>query len=432
MKYHITNFGCQMNVSDSERIAGLLEKNNYSPASNANKADLIVVVMCSIRQSAVDRVYGQIKNFKKLKKKNPKLKIILTGCILKSDFKKIQAKQEYDYILPIKTLSSWNKILKQERYTNLPNTKDNSNCDYLKIKPKYISKFSAYVPIIIGCNNFCSYCVVPYTRGPEISRPYPDIIKEIKHFARQGFKEIWLIGENVNSYKDKQINFSKLLKAIDKIPGDFWVRFTSSHPKDFSDELINIIAQSKKITKYISLPVQSGDDKILKKMNRPYTIKQYKNIIKKIRKKIPNVMLSTDVIVGFPGETKKQFENTIKLFKEIKPDMAYVAQYSPRKGTKAFEMGDTIPQKEKIRRDKKITETLKQTALFNNKKYIGKQVEMLVEYERKGYLIGKTKEYKTIKIKNPKKNQTQSLIGKILKVKVISAIPWGLKGKLLK
>ena len=420
-----------MNVSDGERIAGLLKKNDFCPASNANQADLIVVVMCSIRQTAVDRVYGQIKNFKKLKEKNPNLKIVLTGCVLKSDFKKIQTKQEYDYILPIKTLSSWNKILKQKQYVNLPKTRDNSNCDYLKIKPKYVSKFSAFVPIIIGCNNFCSYCVVPYTRGPEISRPASDVIKEIKQLVKNKYKEIWLIGENVNSYKYKQTNFPKLLKTIDEIPGNFWIRFTSSHPKDFCDELIDTIANGKKITKYISLPVQSGDDKILKKMNRPYTIKQYKNIIQKIRKKIPDIMLSTDVIVGFPGETKKQFENTIKLFKEIKPDMAYVAQYSPRKGTKAFEMKDTISQKEKIRRDKEITETLKQTALFNNKKYIGKNVEMLVEYERKAWLIGKTKEYKTIKIKNPKKNQTQSLIGKILTVKVISAIPWGLKGKLL-
>jgi tRNA-2-methylthio-N6-dimethylallyladenosine synthase len=272
---------------------------------------------------------------------------------------------------------------------------------------------------------------VPYTRGPEISRPAPDIIKEIKQLVKNKYKEIWLIGENVNSYKYEQTNFPKLLKAIDEIPGDFWIRFTSSHPKDFSDELIDIIAKAKKITKYISLPVQSGDDKILKKMNRPYTIKQYKNIIKKIRKKIPDAMLSTDVIVGFPGETKKQFENTIKLFKEIKPDIAYVAQYSPRKGTKAFEMENDVTQKEKIRRDKKITETLKQTALFNNKKYIGKDVEMLVQYERKGYLIGKTKKYKTIKIKNPGKTLGLKLIGKILKVKVISAIPWGLKGELI-
>ncbi len=427
MKYYIITFGCQMNVSDSCRIAAEMEKIGYSSALNINRADLIVVNMCSVRQTAVDRVYGQVKNFKKLKKKNPRLKIILTGCILKSDIKKLRKKQEYDFILPIKTLAFWRKILKQKQYVGSFKARDSENCDYLKIKPKYASKFSAYIPIIIGCNNFCSYCVVPYTRGQEFSRPAYHIVKEIKQLAKNGYKEIWLIGENVNSYRYKQMNFPKLLKMIDKISGNFWIRFTSSHPKDFSDELIDTIAKAKKITKYISLPVQSGDDEILKKMNRPYTIKQYKDLIRKIRKKIPDVMLSTDVIVGFPEETKKQFENTVKLFKEIKPDMAYIAQYSPRAGTAALEIGDTVPQKEKIRRDKYITKILEQTALFNNKKYIGKQVEMLVEYERKGWLIGKTKEYKTIKVKGAK-----NLIGKIVKAKVIDAIPWGLKGELIK
>jgi tRNA-2-methylthio-N6-dimethylallyladenosine synthase len=186
---------------------------------------------------------------------------------------------------------------------------------------------------------------------------------------------------------------------INDIPGDFWMRFTSSHPKDFTNQLIETIAKSEKITKYISLPVQSGDDTILKKMNRPYNIKQYKDLIKKIRKQIPNVVLSTDVIVGFGNETKKQFQNTIKLFQEIKPDMAYVAQYSPRQGTASYRIKDNVSREEKIKRDKAITKTLKQIALRNNKKYIGETLEMLVEYERKGYFIGKTRNYKTIKFR---------------------------------
>ncbi|MGB2762736.1 MAG: MiaB/RimO family radical SAM methylthiotransferase, partial [Minisyncoccales bacterium] len=281
------------------------------------------------------------------------------------------------------------------------------------MKPKYTTKFSAYVPIIIGCNNFCSYCVVPYTRGPEISRPAGDIIKEVKSSVKQGYKEIWLLGENVNSYKNPKhqipINFANLLRMINDIPGDFWIRFTSSHPKDFSDELIKTIVKSKKITPYISLPIQSGDNEILKKMNRPYTVRDYKNLVKKIREKIPNVTLSTDIIVGFPGETKKQFKNTIKLFKEIKFDMVYISQYSPRSGTIAYKMKDTVSHQEKEKRDKVLTEVLKKTALKNNKKYIGKIVEVLPaspdsrasrggpEYERKGWIIGKTREYKTIK-----------------------------------
>ena len=460
MNYYIITYGCQMNFSDSERIATVLEKIGYSPTLKISQADLIVVNMCSVRQSAVDRVYGQIKNFIKLKRKNPKLKTLLTGCILKYDFEKF--KQWFDFILPIKTLSSWPKIL----YTDIPVyryigiSQNYKNCAYLKIKPKYTTKFSAYVPIIIGCNNFCSYCVVPYTRGPEVSRPARDILREVKNLVKNGYKEIWLLGENVNSYKSQlplnskgitrgeatgsnpntqiPVNFAKLLRMINDIPGNFWVRFTSSHPKDFSDELIKTIAECEKITKYISLPVQSGDNKILKKMNRPYTVAQYKNLVKKIRQKIPNVCLSTDVIVGFPGETKKQFENTVKLFREIKPDMAYIAQYSPRPGTAASKMKDNVPPQEKERRDKVLTEVLKETALENNKKYIGKIVEVLPEYERKGWLIGKTKEYKTIKIRNPKseirkksKSQMSKLIGEFVKVKVIDAIPWGLKGYLI-
>ncbi len=401
-KYWIITFGCQMNKSDSERIAAKLEKKKYVPASKIDEADLIVVNMCSVRQSAVDRVYGLIPQLTKLKTKNYKPKTVLTGCIIKYDFKKF--KDKFNYILPKKDLS------------------------YSKIRPKYKSQFSVYIPVVIGCNNFCSYCVVPYTRGPEISRPAKEILEEIKYLVKENYKEIWLVGENVNSYKSNKKNFSQLLKQIDKIPGKFWIRFISCHPKDFSQELIKTIKQGKKITPYISLPVQSGDNQILKKMNRPYTVKKYKELVKKIRKNIPDVNLSTDVIVGFPGETKKQFQNTVKLFREIEFDIAYISQYSPRPGTAAFKLKDTVSLKEKQRRDKALTEVLKKTALKNNKKYIGKIVEVLPEYERKSWIIGKTREYKTIKFQS----RESSLIGEFVKVKVINAIPWGLKGELIK
>lgn len=417
-----------MNFSDSERIAATLEKIGYSPVSKIEKANLIVVNMCSVRQSAVDRVYGNIKNFARLKRKNPKLKLVLTGCVTKYDLKKF--KEKFNHILSIKSLPYWKNFLKSRGQTSPKLARSDlgiSSCDYLKIKPKYTTKFSAYVPIIIGCNNFCSYCVVPYTRGPEISRSANDILKEIKDLAKKGYKEVWLLGENVNSYKSQDVNFSKLLKMIDNISGNFWIRFTSSHPKDFSDELIEAIAKGKKITKYINLPIQSGDNGILKKMNRPYTVRDYKNLVKKIRAKIPNVTLSTDVIVGFPKETKKQFQNTVKLFKEIKPDMAYISQYSPRPGTVAYKMKDSVSHQEKEKRYKFLNEVLKKTALENNKKYIGKIVEVLPEYERKGWLIGKTREYKTIKFKPVDKK----LIGRFVKVKVTDAIPWGLRGKLV-
>jgi len=330
MKYHIITFGCQMNKADSEKISAVLENKGYKAASKINEADLIVVNMCSVRQSAVNRVHGVVEKLKKLQTTNYRPQTILTGCILKKDKRKFA--ELFDEIVDIKDLTK-------------------------NIKPKHSNNFSASVPIMTGCNNFCSYCVVPYARGEEISRPLKEITCEVKNLVKRGTKEIWLLGQNVNSYK---YGFSKLLKAINKIPGEFCIRFTSSHPKDFSDDLIEAMAECKKVAKYLNLPVQSGDDKILKRMNRPYTVKQYKNLVKRIRKRIPDINLSTDVIVGFPGETKKQFENTVKLFKEIKYDIAYINKYSPRSGTAAAKLKDNVSPQEKKRREKILEKTLKQ------------------------------------------------------------------------
>lgn len=447
-KYYLNTFGCQMNKSDSERIEAKLKDLGYRPASQIEKADLIVINMCSVRQSAVDRVYGRFRQFKKLKKNKSKLKILLTGCVLRTDFNKL--KQGFDYILSIKTLPFWQEILKKDNFYYSSNSRDSlsrKRCrdSYLNIAPAYCNNFSAYLPITVGCDNFCSYCVVPYTRGPMVSRPSKKIITEIKNLVKKGFKEIWLIGENVNSWEEKgknlkvdsrkkaeKLGFSDLLKMINKIPGNFWVSFTSSHPKDFSDELIKTMVKCEKVTHYISLPLQAGDNEVLKKMNRPYTINDYKKIVKKIRKAIPDVYLSTDIIVGFPGETKKRFENTIKLFKELQFDMAYIAEYSPRPGTRTFKIKDGVPLKEKQRRREVLTKVLEEIATKKNKKYLGKEVEVLVSEMLKGkFLVGKTKNYCTVKIVDlPEKTETTKMIGKLVKAKVIGVIPWGLKAHL--
>ena len=377
-----------MNKADSERIASYLKSKGYKPASKKEGADFIVVNMCSVRQSAVDRVYGKIKDFAKLKAQKPKLKTILTGCVLKKDKPKFA--KGFDQILKFK--------------------------DLLRYQPKHKYNPIAYIPISNGCNNACTYCVVPYTRGPLVCRGYNEILNEVKNMVKKGFKEIWLLGQNVNDYHDKIknqkspkqslrdatgqtkiknslqkskiINFAKLIKTVNDIHGDFKFFFTSPHPKpstgaklgaglvphspdevgtgagNFSwDELIDTLAHCNKFGKYINLPVQSGDDKILKKMKRNYTIKEYKNLVKKIRKKIPEIKLSTDVIVGFPGETKKQFQNTVKLFKEIKFDWAYIAKYSPRVGTVAFQLKDDVPLGEKKRREKILRNILKENLI---------------------------------------------------------------------
>lgn len=318
MRYHIITYGCQMNQANSERIAASLEKKDYKPAQSPKMADLIIVNMCSVRQSAVDRVFGI-----PMKLRGVKAKKILTGCILKKDRKKFE------------------KIF-----------------DEIKIMPQHGCP-SALIPVSYGCDNFCTYCVVPYTRGRLICRPRQEILREVKRSIQKGHKEIWLLGQNVNDYKSGGVNFAKLLKLVNNIPGNFSIRFMSPHPSNFSDELIEAMAESPKVAKYLNLPIQSGDDAILKKMNRRYTVKQYKDLVKKIRKKIPNINLSTDVIVGFPGETKKQFENTVKLFKEINFDIAYISKYSSRPGTAASKLKDDIPLEEKKRRAKILNKLTK-------------------------------------------------------------------------
>jgi len=433
MNYHIVTFGCQMNMSDSERISSVLKNIGYQPVLKINKADLIVINMCSVRQSPVDRIHGKINEINKLKNKGYKIKTLLTGCISKKDLKKF--KKCFDYVLQIKSLNYWEDFLKKEKYSYYPNPREKEfnnelKANYLKIKPAYSKKFSVSIPISTGCNNFCTFCIVPYVRGLLIHRNHKEILKEIKESIKKGAKEIWLLGQNVNSYQsptDSSINFPKLLKIVNEIDGNFWIRFTSSHPKDFSDKLIDIMADCEKVTEYLNLPVQAGDNEILKKMNRRYTIQQYKNLVKKIRIKIPNISLSTDAIVGFPGETKKQFQNTVKLFKEIKYDMAYISQYSPRSGTTAVEMKDSVSVEEKKRRKVVLTKILKQTALEKNKNYIGKEAEVLVDKMKNGFLTGKSRNYKTVKFE-----ENQDLIGKLVKVKIIDALPWGLKGKLIK
>lgn len=404
-----------MNISDSERISAVLDKLKYKTTSDINEADLVVVNMCSVRQSAIDRVYGIVEKLKK-SQTHQTTKTLLTGCILKKDKKSFAKK--FDYIINIKDISQFAETASAsgELLSN----------DYLNVVPKYSNKFSANVPIMTGCNNFCSYCVVPYTREREVSRPTKEIVNEIKNLVKNNYKEVWLLGQNVNSYKYNENNFPGLLKMINDIPGDFWIRFTSSHPKDFNSQVIEAMAKYKKVTPYLNLPIQSGDDKVLKSMNRHYTVKEYKNKIKKLRERIPDIAISTDIIVGFPGETKKQFLNTVKLFHEIKYDMAYINKYSERFGTAAAKLKDNVSWEEKKRREKVLTEVLKQITLEKNKKTVGKELNVLINENRDNSYFGKDEHYKTIKVKSDK-----NILGKIIKVKIINARPFILEGEII-
>lgn len=418
LKYKIIVFGCQMNINDAERLATILEKMGYQKTEEIKETDLIAIVSCSVRQMAIDRVYGAIKNIRREKRK---IKIIVTGCLPPTDKKKLSARA--DLIIEIKDINKLPKLLKIKN--NLPITKD-----YFNIKPKHSNFPIAYIPIMTGCNNFCSYCVVPYTRGREMSRNVKEIIEETKKVIEDGYKMIILLGQNVNSYQSNKINFPKLLKLISNLPGNFWLTFISSHPKDFSDELIEAMKANKKIMPFLHLPVQSGDNQILKKMNRPYTINHYHHLIHKIRSKIPEITISTDIIVGFCQETKKQFSNSAKLMRQICFDMVYLAKYSPRPGTAAWQLPDNVSAQEKEKRWKILGSILKKTAFQNNKKYLNKIIEVLITSQKGNYLIGQTKSFKNVRInyQSTTINKQQPIVGNIIKTKITKVIPWGLEG----
>jgi tRNA-2-methylthio-N6-dimethylallyladenosine synthase len=441
LNYFIHTFGCQANISDSEKIAALLENTDYKKAQKLIDADLIIINTCSVRQSAENRVFGMIENLKKLKKVNPGLIVGVTGCMANLYPKRLSEK--VDFIFDIRKLDDLVVKIQGTREQNNKRTcllagrqkNENPETRYLKLLPKHSSPFHAYIPIMSGCNNFCSYCVVPYARGREMSRPSREIIKEVQKLINQGYKAITLIGQNVNSYgrdlKEKT-NFPKLLKQTENIPGNFWIWFITSHPKDMSDELIKTVASSKKICPYIHLPAQVGSDKILKAMNRGYTKAKYTSLVKKIRKEIKNCGVSTDVIVGFPGETKNDFKETCKLFNNIKFDMAYIAKYSKRPKTAAFKLKDNISPLEKTKRKIEIDKILKKTALENNQKLVGKTLDVLVEKGRGGEFRGKTKTLKTVIIKfNLDKKDFSKLIGKIVKVQIEKARDFSLEGNLI-
>jgi len=407
-----------MNIADSERIAGVLEQIGYEKAPNLDEADLAVVNMCSVRQSAVDRVCGISQKLIQSKKKRHKT--ILTGCMLRQDLHKFEDK--FDFVFDIKDLKNWPRYLKGKELGKKDLCK-------ISVEPRRQNDFLAHIPISNGCNNFCSYCVVPYVRGKETCINHQQIINEVKKSVEGGAKEIWLLGQNVNSYKspeNKKIDFPELLKMVNEIPGNFWIRFTSPHPKDLSDKLIKVMKSCKKITPYLNLPIQSGSNQILKKMNRPYTTNHYKKIVDKVRRAIPGIFLSTDIIVGFPQETKKQFEKTKKFFEKIGFDMAYILKYSPRPGTVSAKMKDDVEKKEKENRYRILTESLKKSSLKNNEKMIGKDLEVLVLKETKNLLEGKTRDYRNIVFEGPKK-----LIGNFVLVNITSATPWGLRGKII-
>jgi tRNA-2-methylthio-N6-dimethylallyladenosine synthase len=424
-----------MNYADSERIASYLEFYGFKKAKNRQEAGIVVLNTCGIRQGAEDRNYGLIPA---IKKENKKALIILAGCLSERKDVIERLRSKIDIWLPIRDLPGLYKKLglKKKGFTEK---------DYLNIKPKTVSRFSVYIPIGNGCNNFCSYCVVPYARGREVYRPAFEVISEVEDFIKKDYKEICLIAQNVNSYlsfytkKDKKyfankkvgekISFPELLEAVGDLPGRYWIRFFTSHPKDMDDALIKVATSGGRFAPHIHLPFQSGDDKVLAAMNRKYTSKHYLSLVEKIKKANPEISLSTDIIVGFPGETRAQFNNSAKLMKKVAYDMAYISQFSPRPGTVAYKMKDNVSAKEKKRREQELDKILRQTALENGKKFIGQKVVVLVnERNKKGRWLGKSGQNKTVVFSAP---ANKNLVGKFVSVKISKAKDFCLEGELI-
>lgn len=360
-----------MNISDSQRIATKLEKLGYKSAPEKD-ADLVVVNACSVRQHAVDRIWGGIKKWRSAGKV-----ILISGCVLPADQKKFEARGLQFF--NIKNLENLKNILRQSSNIQLNNIISSRNKikDYFDIKQKLSGKI-AYIPIMTGCDNFCSYCAVPYTRGREVSRPLADILVEVKEALNKGYEEVWLLGQNANSYRNKKLkakclkkvenkDFIKLLETVDSLKGDFKFNFMSSNPHDMGPDLIECFAGLKKWTRELHLPLQSGDDVILKKMNRKYTVKKYLQLVSNLKLKIKNLKLSTDVIVGFPTETKTQFENTLKVCKKVGFWKVFIGQYSPRPGTVSAKMVDDVPTTEKKRRWQELDNLINKSGARSNR-----------------------------------------------------------------
>ena len=451
LKYNVFTMGCQLNENDSEKICGMAEKMGYTKTENIADADLVIYNTCCVRENAEEKLFGKLGEIKKQKEAKGTI-IAIGGCMMQEQHivDKIKKSYKYDVIFGTHTLHKfpkdlYNAIMENKRITDILDI-DGEIIEGLPIKRE--DNIRASVTIMNGCNNFCTYCIVPYVRGRERSRAPEDIINEIKGLAQMGYKEITLLGQNVNSYmrverekakasmqESNEVNnikidsFAKLLRAVNNIDGIEKIRFVSPHPKDFTDDVIEAIRDCEKVSKFIHLPLQSGSTKVLKAMNRVYTKEQYLNLVKKMQEKIPNVKFSTDIIVGFPGETEEDFENTLDVVKQVKFEQIFMFIYSRRVGTPADKMENQIPEEIKHKRFDRLKALYEEQIEKNNKAYIGTVHNLLVEGYSKtnsNFLTGRTDSNKVIIFEG-----NDSLIGKVVPVKIVSEHLWYLKGEVL-
>jgi tRNA-2-methylthio-N6-dimethylallyladenosine synthase len=436
-KAFIETYGCQQNVSDSEKIAGMLCDMGYSITDDKNEADFIIYNTCAVRENAELKVYGNLGALKHLKAKKEGLIIAVCGCMMQQESVKEQIKKKYkhvDIVFGTHSLYRFPEILAKV-YTDNVRVFDVVDIDGQIAEDLPVKREQspcAWVSVMYGCNNFCSYCIVPYVRGRERSRKKEHILEEVRLLAQNGTKEITLLGQNVNSYGndlDENIDFADLLEMVCATHGIERVRFMTSHPKDISDKLIDTMAKNKKICKQLHLPFQAGNDRVLKTMNRKYTKAEYLDKIRKIKEKMPSITLTTDIIVGFPGETNEEFLDTLDVLKKVRYDSIFSFIYSRRPGTPASKMEDVITPEEKKQNFDKMLILQDAISKEKNLELEGRVLDILVEGESKNnpeYLAGRTEGGKTVNFKADK-----NVIGKIIPVKIVEAKTWSLTGEIV-
>ncbi|NOU93346.1 tRNA (N6-isopentenyl adenosine(37)-C2)-methylthiotransferase MiaB [Paenibacillus sp. LMG 31456] len=432
--YYIQTYGCQMNEHDTETIMGLLEQMGYQSTEDRRQADVILLNTCAVRENAEDKVFGELGHLKHLKIEKPSLVLGVCGCMSQEEavVNRILKKHPFvDLIFGTHNIHRLPLLLKEAFFSKeMVIEVWSKEGDIVENLPKKREGIKASVNIMYGCDKFCTYCIVPYTRGKERSRKPQDVLAEVRDLARQGFQEVMLLGQNVNAYgkdfEDSEYRFGDLMNDISKIDIPR-VRFTTSHPRDFDDHLIEVLSKKGNLVEQIHLPVQSGSNEILKRMSRKYTREHYLDLVAKIKQAIPDASLTTDIIVGFPGETEEQFEETLSLVKEVKFDGAYTFIYSPREGTPAAAMADDVPMEVKKSRLYRLNDILGQFSKECNENYKGQVLEVLVEGESKNnaeVLAGRTRTNKLVHLTGPKE-----LIGKVVPVKITDAQTWYIKGE---
>jgi len=418
LRFYIWTIGCQMNVADSRLLAEELAARGIEPVKQPENADIIILNTCVVRQSAENKTLGRLASLKPLKEKRPHLLLAVMGCAVGTDPLHSDLPATYPYV------DLW---LPPSRYEPLLEQLDGRAQPERQVAlPPLVSR---YVTIMSGCDNFCSYCIVPLRRGRERSKPVTEVLAECEKMVRQGAREITLLGQNVDSYGKGlpgKPSLAHLLRAIHDIDGLWRIRFLTNHPKDMSQELIEAVAELPKVCEHIELPLQSGNDDILRRMNRHYTRGQYLDLVRRIRTAIPDVSLVTDVIVGFPGETRDQFEDTYRLLQEVRFDAVHVACYSPRPGTAASRLPDDVPAEEKEHRRARIEQLQEAVARQINSQFLGKTVEVLVEVSVRGKWRGRTRTNKLVFLDN-----NQDLAGKLVEARITWAGPWSMQGELV-